>query len=237
MSKYLLAACTAWALAATAGAETPQEAAIRRTVEPRMGQNVKIDSVTKQPYGGLYEIRVGSDIFYTEETGRYLFVGKVVDLSTLKDLTAARVDQLNRVPFASLPLDAAIKAVKGDGSRVIAVFEDPNCTYCRKLRQTLAGIDNITIYTFLLNILADDSAAKSAAIWCAPDRAKAWDDWMLRNVMPASTTPCRTPDEEVKALGRKLRVAGTPTIIFADGSRVSAALDAQALEAKLAAAH
>jgi thiol:disulfide interchange protein DsbC len=217
-------------------AGTTLEDTIRKSLEPRMGQNVKIDSVTKTPYAGLYEVRVGSDIFYTDEKGDYLVVGKIVDMHTYKDLTAERVDQFNRIRFADLPFDSAVKMVKGDGKRVIAVFEDPNCSYCKKFREHLKSMDNITVYTFMLNILADDSAAKSANIWCSADRDKAWDEWMLEGKMPAAAkADCKTPNDSILALGKKLHILGTPTIFFADGTRSASALDAKALEAKLAA--
>jgi thiol:disulfide interchange protein DsbC len=215
-------------------AETPQEARVRKLVEPRMGENIKVDSVTKTPYAGMYEVRTNGDIFYTDETARYLFVGKVMDLTSLQDLTRARVDQISAIRFSDLPLGDAIKTVKGNGKRVMAVFEDPNCPYCRKLHQNLQGIDNVTVYTFLLNILSDDSAVKSKDIWCAPDRALAWQRWMAESwAAPAAPADCTTPNEQVLALGRKLRVAGTPTIYFADGSRTGSRFDAASLEAKL----
>jgi thiol:disulfide interchange protein DsbC len=218
-------------------AETPQEARVKKLVEPRMGEHIKVDSVTKTPYGGMYEVRTNGDIFYTDETARYLFVGKVMDLTTLQDLTRARVDQISAIKFSDLPLEQAIKTVKGNGKRVMAVFEDPNCPFCRKLHQTMQGIDNVTVYTFLLPILSDDSALKSKDIWCAPDRAQAWRSWMAESKpAPAAPAGCRTPNEQVLALGRKLRVAGTPTIYFADGSRTGSAFETASLEAKLNAA-
>jgi thiol:disulfide interchange protein DsbC len=195
---------------------------------------VKVDAVSKTPYGGMYEVRTNGDIFYTDETARYLFVGKVVDLTTLKDLTRERVDQLAAIRFSDLPLGLAVKTVKGNGKRVMAVFEDPNCPYCKKLHQTMRGIDNVTVYTFLLNILSDDSAAKSKNIWCAADRSRAWSDWMDEGKLaPAAPAACPTPSDEVLALGRKLHVAGTPTVYYADGSRAGSGFDVATIEAKL----
>ncbi|GJI98406.1 thiol:disulfide interchange protein DsbC [Duganella caerulea] len=230
----LLLAASLLALPA-ANAETPAEARIKALITPRLGVNIKVDSVTKTPYGGLYEISTNGDIFYTDESARYLFVGKVVDTANnYQDLTRARADQLAAIHFSELPLETAIKTVKGNGKRVMAVFEDPNCPYCRKLHQTLEGIDNVTIYTFLLNILSDDSAVKSKDIWCAANRAQSWHDWIV-NAKPAPAAPaaCPTPNEQVLALGKKLHVAGTPTIYFSDGTRTGTAFDKQALEAKL----
>jgi thiol:disulfide interchange protein DsbC len=236
LSGMLLGA--AGAMAAGPHAETADEARVHKLVEPRMGNGVKVDAVSKTAYGGLYEVRTGPDIFYTDASGRYMFVGKVMDLTTLQDLTRARADELAAIRFADLPLEMAIKTVKGRGQRVMAVFEDPNCPYCRKLHDTLRGIDNVTVYTFLLNILSDDSAAKSRNIWCAADRSQAWQDWML-DAKPAPIAPagCVTPNEQVLALGRKLHMQGTPTIYFADGSRAGSGFDAPTLEARLRAAH
>ncbi|HYD82198.1 MAG TPA: DsbC family protein [Paucimonas sp.] len=216
--------------------ESPKEAAIKKTLEPRLGENAKIDSVTKTPYGGLYEVRTGGDIIYTDENAKYLFVGRILDTKTFQDYTRDRIDEVNKIKFSDLPLDLAVKMVKGDGKRVIAVFEDPNCGYCKRFRQTLHEVDNITVYTFMYNILSPDSAVKSKNIWCAPDRTKAWDDWMLHGKVPAETPAnCSNPNDKVLALGQKLRVSGTPAIFFADGSRIPGAIDAKALENKLAA--
>jgi thiol:disulfide interchange protein DsbC len=229
----MFALCTS--VAAFANAETAQEARIKALITPRMGVNVKVDSVTKTPYGGLYEVSTNGDIFYTDENARYLFVGKVVDMSTYQDLTRARVDQMAAISFSDLPLEAAIKVVKGNGKRTIAVFEDPNCPFCRKFHETLRGVDNVTIYTFLLNILSDDSAIKSANIWCAPSRQKAWQDWIAEGIAPpAAASNCATPNDRILALGKKLHIIGTPTVYFKDGSRTGSAFDAASLEAKFA---
>jgi thiol:disulfide interchange protein DsbC len=162
-------------------------------------------------------------------------MGHVYDVKTSQDLTRARIDDINKIKFSDLPLENAIKQVKGDGKRVIAVFEDPNCGYCKRLRQTtLKNMDNVTIYTFLYNILSEDSFVKSKNIWCSSDRVKAWDDWMINGKMaPAAPAECKTPNEQVLALGQKLHIQGTPAIFFADGSRIPGAVDQKTLEAKL----
>jgi thiol:disulfide interchange protein DsbC len=222
-------------VAGTSFAETPQEAAIKKTIEPRLGENVKVDSVTKTPYGGLFEVRVGGDIFYTDAKANYLFVGRIVDTRTFEDYTRARVDEVTKIKFADLPFDSAVKVVKGNGKRVIAVFEDPNCGYCKRLRHTLSDMDNVTVYTFMYNILAPDSAVKSRNIWCSADRGKAWDDWMLNGKeAPAAPANCTAPNDKILALGQKMKVTGTPTIFFTDGTRIPGAIDAKALESKLA---
>jgi thiol:disulfide interchange protein DsbC len=222
-------------MASCVGAETPPTTeAIKKLIEPRLGTNVKVDSITATPYSGLYEVRIGTDILYTDKTATYLINGHIFNLSTGADLTRDRIDEITKIKFSDLPLDKAIKTVKGDGSRVIAVFEDPNCGYCKRLRQTtLKETDNVTIYTFMYNILSDDSFVKSKNVWCAPDRQKAWDDWMLNGKVPATAAAsCESPNDEILALGRKLGIQGTPAIFFADGSRIPGAIDSKALEDK-----
>ncbi|HEX2531890.1 MAG TPA: DsbC family protein [Burkholderiaceae bacterium] len=221
-------------IAVAAFAETAQEAAIRKAIEPRLGEGVKVDTVVKTPYAGLFEIRTGENILYTDEKAKYLFIGRVLDTATYRDYTKERLDEINKIKFSDLPLDSALKMVKGNGKRVIAVFEDPNCTYCKRFRRTLQDVDNVTVYTFMYNILSPDSAVKSKNIWCANDRVKAWDDWMINGkTAPAASADCTAPNEKVLALGQKLKVTGTPTIFFTDGTRIPGAIDAKALEAKL----
>lgn len=223
-------------LAGLALAETAQEAAVRKLVEPRLGDGAKVQSVAKTPYAGLFEVRIGNDIVYTDAKAQYLFIGRVVDTHTYQDYTKDRIDEISRIKFSELPFDAALKTVKGSGARKIAVFEDPNCSYCKRLRNTLKEVDNVTVYTFMYNILSPDSAVKSKNVWCSADRAKAWDDWMLNGKQPATASESclSTPNDKILALGQQMKITGTPTIFFTDGSRIPGAVDAKALEAKLA---
>ncbi len=222
-------------LSMLASAQTPQEAALKKLIEPRLGEGVKVDSVTKTPYAGLFEVRIGSEILYTDEKAQYIFVGNVIDAQNQTNYTKARVDDLSKIKFADLPFDSALKMVKGDGKRVIAIFEDPNCGYCKRFRKTLQGMDNITVYTFMYNILAEDSAVKSKNIWCSPDRNKAWDEWMINGkAAPAAAANCANPNDKISTLGQKMHVTGTPTIFFTDGSRLPGAVDVKALETKWA---
>lgn len=231
-----VAAATLLALSSVlAFAQSGPEAAIKKTLEPRLGEGAKIDAITKTPYSGLFEVRIGSDIFYTDAKGDYLFLGRIVDTKNFQDHTKARLDEINRVKFSDLPLASALKTVRGNGKRVIAVFEDPNCGYCKRFRQTLEEMDNVTVYTFLYNILSEDSVTKSHNVWCSADPSKAWDDWMLRGKVPAAAPDnCVSPHKSVLALGQSLKVTGTPTIFFTDGSRVPGAVDRAALEKKFA---
>lgn len=222
-------------IASCVGAETTVEATIKKAIEPRLGEGVKIESVKETPYAGLYEVRAAGDILYTDKKGEFLIIGHVYNVKTSQDLTKDRIDEINKIKFSDLPLDSAVKLVKGDGKRVIAVFEDPNCGYCKRFRQTtLKEMDNVTVYTFLYNILSDDSFVKSKNIWCAPDRNKAWEDWMVSGkAAPQAAAACETPNDKIVALGRKLKIQGTPAIFFADGSRIPGAVDIKTLEAKL----
>lgn len=216
--------------------ETSEEAAVKKLIASRLAGRTNVVSVTKTPYSGLFEVRTdGNEIIYTDQKAQYLFLGRVVNTSTMEDYTKARVDEITKVKFTDLPLDSAVKMVKGDGKRVMAIFEDPHCGYCKRFRHTLQEVDNVTVYTFMYNILSEDSSVKSKNVWCSADRAKAWDEWMLNNKEPAAAPAncLSTPNEKILELGRKLRVSGTPTIIFADGSRIPGAVDAKTLESKL----
>jgi thiol:disulfide interchange protein DsbC len=232
MLKTKLAVLLATGLLASCVEAQNTEATIKKALEPRLG-GAKIEAIRETPYGGLYEVRVAGDILYTDKKGEYLFIGHVYDTKTSTNLTRARVDEINKIKFTDLPFEMALKQVKGNGKRQIAVFEDPNCGYCKRLRQTtLKEIDNVTIYTFMYNILSEDSFVKSKNIWCAPDRVKAWDDWMINGKLPpAAPAACETPNDQIVALGQKLKIQGTPAIFFTDGSRIPGASYLKGMEA------
>lgn len=221
-------------LCLSAAAQSP-EAKIKKLLQNRLGGDAQVETVTKTPYSGLYEVKVGNEVIYSDAEGKYVFIGRILDTETSKDLTQARLDELNRIKFSDLPLDLAAKSVKGNGKRVIAVFEDPNCGYCKRFRKSLADVKDLTVYTFMYPILGEDSVKKTKNIWCAPDRAKAWDEWMIDGkAAPAAPESCTTAAiDKVVELGKKYRVTGTPTIFFTDGSRIPGAIDPKALEAKL----
>jgi thiol:disulfide interchange protein DsbC len=207
------------------------EAEIRQSITA-MFPDTKIDAVRKTGVLGLYEVQIGSDVLYSDEKGNYVIEGSIVDVRARRNLTEERRNKLAQVKFSELPLELAVKTVRGNGKRVFATFEDPNCGYCKKLAHELVGVTDITMYTFLYPILAADSADKSRAIWCSPDRAKAWSDWMVNGV-EAKATACADPIDKVSALGRSLHVTGTPTIIFADGNRVPGYVPVTKLEEML----
>ena len=219
------------AATAPAAAPTAAENTVKKLFTDRFGA-VAIDSVTRTPYG-LYEVRIGSDLLYTDDKVSFVLDGTLIDAATKRNVTRERVEKLLAVNFDELPLDLAIKQVRGNGSRRIALFEDPNCGYCKQLRKSMTGIDNVTVYTFLYPILAPDSTTKSRAVWCSADRAKTWDDWMLNGKTPTGAGTCDTPIEKVVALGKKLQITGTPTIFFGDNTRVGGAMPPDQLKAKL----
>jgi|TARA_B110000902_G_scaffold59917_1_gene70504 thiol:disulfide interchange protein DsbC len=200
----------------------------------------KVESVTKTPYEGLYEVFMGGQIIYTNEKLTFIIAeGRLVDPKTKKDITSERLEKLARIDFDILPLDKAIKVVKGNGSRKIAVFSDVDCPFCKRLEQDeLSQISDVTIYTFLYPLaqLHPNAATKSKLIWCADDRVGAWNDWVFNNQLPKSTGTCKVPLEEVGALARKIGVASTPTLFFADGKRMMGAQPHKAIEAAMKAA-
>jgi len=215
--------------------QEPAESTVKQLVESKLGSEAKVDSVTKTSYMGLYEVNIGGNIIYTDPEVKYLFAGNIFDAESRQNLTKARLDEINKVAFSDLPLDLAMKQIKGDGSRVIAVFADPNCAYCKRFEKTLEGVNNVTVYTFMYNILSKDSDTKARNIWCSANPTQAWTAWMVDGkTPPAAPASCtNTPNEKVFELGKKLRITGTPTIIFKDGSRIPGAVDAKGLEEKL----
>ncbi len=194
-----------------------------------------VDSVRKIPYGGLYEVTVGGEVLYTDEKATFLVLGSIVDLRTKENITEARMRQVNKVSFADLPLDSAIKIVRGNGSRKVAIFEDPNCGYCKRFERDLAGVSDITVYVFLYPILSESSVTKAKAIWCSSDRGKAWLDTMVRDTPVAGDGSCTTPLDKNLAFGQSKRIQGTPTIFFEDGERVPGVMAMADFEKKLAA--
>ncbi|PKO81044.1 MAG: thiol:disulfide interchange protein [Betaproteobacteria bacterium HGW-Betaproteobacteria-13] len=211
------------------------EASVRKGMEAFVGAPA-VESVARTPYAGLYEVVLKSgELVYTDEKVSFIVDGRVIDAQTRRDMTQLRLNQLSAIDFSTLPLDQAIKHVKGNGKRVIATFEDPNCGYCKRLGKELAQMKDVTVYTFLYPILSPDSTTKSRDIWCAKDKAKAWNDWIVDAKVPA-TADCDTGviDRNV-ALGQKLKVNGTPTIFLSNGSRIGGYVPAAELEKAIGA--
>jgi thiol:disulfide interchange protein DsbC len=228
----LLGAAQAQAQPAAPAGRLTTESIIKRTLEGRLG-GARIDAVKKTPYLGLYEVVLDNVIVYTDEKMNYIFSGEIIDGRNMQSLTKARLRELSRISWDQLQLDAAVKVVRGSGKRVLAVFSDPNCPYCKRFEKDLARVDDITVYNFLYPILSQDSHDKARAVWCSPDQAKAWSELMLNATVPTAA-PCDTPIERILEFGRKHNINGTPTLVFASGERVSGAIPLERLEKLLA---
>jgi thiol:disulfide interchange protein DsbC len=224
------------AFALSASCAGAQEDAIRKAISERLPKFPKIDEITKGPMG-LYELRVGADIFYADETGNYLIQGHIIDTRQRVNLTQDRIDKITAQLFSNLPMADLIVWKQGAGSRKMVIFSDPNCSYCRRLERDIQQLKDVTVYTVVLPVLGPDSQEKSKQILCAKDRTKAWLGLMLDGVMPhRSFASCDgSVVERNLALGMKYKVNGTPTIIFEDGKLVSMALNREELEKQLAA--
>ena len=211
-----------------------QEATIRKNLAERIPQLQAIDEVSKSPMAGLYEVRVnGTEIYYTDAEANFLFQGSLIDTKQRRNLTEERVDKLTAINFEALPFKDAFTIVRGNGKRRLAVFQDPNCGYCKRFERDLQKLNHVTIHMFLYPILSADSNEKSKNIWCAKDRAKAWQDWMVRDQTPAAANCDTSAIARNIDIGRKFKISGTPTLVFVDGSRVPGAISMAEVEKHL----
>ena len=214
------------------------EATIRKNLAERLPNLPKIDEVTRTPIPGLFEVRLGSEVIYSDASGSHIVQGAIIDTKTRTDLTEARINKLTAIDFDSLPMKNAVVIKQGSGARKLVVFADPNCGYCKRLERDLVALKDVTIYNFIYPILGPDSVAKSRDIWCAKDPAKAWRDWMVDGKL-ASKAPANCDTSVLDAnteLGRKYRVQGTPAVVFEDGTRAPGAIPAAQIEARMVAA-
>ena len=224
-------------LACSLASAFAQEAVIRKNLAERLPALAKIDEVSKTPMNGLYEIRVNeTDIFYTDAEGNFLIQGNLIDTRARRNLTEERTEKLSAIDFAALPLKDAFTQVRGNGKRKLAVFEDPNCGYCKRFERDLQNVNDVTIHTFLIPILGADSVEKSKNIWCAKDKNKAWLEWMVRDQAAAKASCDTAALERNVAFSKKYKITGTPTLFFIDGSRVPGAIGAEQIEKTLASA-
>ncbi len=208
------------------------DAAIRKNLADRLPNFPKIDEISKTPVPGLFEVRIGTNIVYSDESGNHLIQGSIIDTANRVNLTEARIDALTAIDFAALPIKDAIVLKQGNGARKLAIFEDPNCGYCKRFERDLQSIKDLTVYVFLYPILGPDSDVKSRDIWCAKDAGKAWRAWMLDNVTPPKVSGAcdSSAIERNVALGQKHRVNGTPALVFENGVRKPGALPAAQVE-------
>ncbi len=234
LSVAMACSVSVWAQSASP-LTSAQEAAVRKTLTERLPNLPKIDEITRTAMPGLLEVRInGTDIVYTDLEGNFLIQGNLIDTRARRNLTEERVEKLTAVDFDTLPLKDAITIVRGNGKRKVAVFEDPNCGYCKRFERDLQRVDNVTIHMFLYPILGADSTSKSQHIWCSKDKGKAFLDWMVKDVVPQAASCDVSALQRNVELGRKHKITGTPTLIFADGSRVPGAIPAAQVERLLA---
>ena len=236
MRKMLFTAAALLGLAAFSA--LAQEAQIRQALESKLG-GTRIEGVLATPMPGIYEVRLqgrdGPQIYYVNAAGTHLFTGNLIELKSSRNLTEERLRKLTAIEFNALPLDQAVKIQRGGGKRVMAMFSDPYCPYCRRFEQTLLEMDDITVYVFMYPVIRPDNADHSRAVWCSRDRAKAWLDLAAaeRPVVPEAAPTCPNPVDKVLELGRSLRVNGTPTLFFANGERAGGGMEIGRLRAKL----
>ncbi len=228
MLPMLLSVSASWA----------DEAAIRKNLPERLPKLPKIDEISKTPIAGLYEVRLGTDLIYSDETGNHIIQGSIIDTRTSSDLTQARIDKLTAIDFASLPLKDAILVKQGTGARRLVIFADPNCGYCKRIERDMLALKDVSIYTFLYPVLGPDSSVKSKDIWCSKEPAKTWRGWMIDGTAPVKAFGnCDSAAlERNLALGQKHKIQGTPAVIFEDGSRSPGAMPTAQIEARMLAA-
>lgn len=222
--------------ASMAQSEVPAEQAnaLKQKLAQRMQGFPAIDGLRTTPIPGLLEIRAGQNVFYVDAKGEHLIEGHILETRTQRDLTQERLDDINRVDFDNLPLRDAVVWKNGNGKRRLVVFADPNCGYCKALEKGFVNLKDVTIYTFMIGILGEDSKAKADTIWCLKDRTQAWRDWMTQDRVPAKAFGmCNTPSQRNLALAQKLRVNGTPAMFFEDGSRLASAAPIPVIEQRL----
>ena len=204
---------------------------IRQSLQGKFPNIGKLEHIVKTPYAGLYEIVVDDQLLYTDVQGQYLFDGSVIDVKNRRNMTEERRRQLFAIEFDKLPLELALKKVKGNGKRKLAYFTDPNCGYCKRLERELAKINDVTLYLFLYPVLqGSDEIVRN--VHCAKNPVRAWDDLMMSGIAPAHAV-CNSPTDKVMALAKKHRVEGTPNLIFGDGMQIPGYLPAEELEKRL----
>lgn len=235
LSLFRRAALAAIALAVPLLASAQDNyAPLRKALAERVPGLSQIDEIRKTPMSGLLEVRVGADILYTDAEGNFILHGNLLDTRNRRNLTEERIDQLTAIQFDDLDTRNAITMVRGNGKRKLAVFEDPNCGYCKRFERDLAKVNNVTVHLFLIPILGADSVEKSRQIWCSADKAKTWNDWMLRDMAPKGAGSCNTSALTANLdFAKRYRITGTPTLIFANGKRVPGAINQQQIEQAL----
>ena len=228
IQKWLPLFLLAWLSSAQAG-----EKEIRQSLQSGFPKIGALEHIIKTPYVGLYVVIINGQLLYTDEQGQYLINGSVIEVKSRNNLSEQRRKQLFTIDFDKLPFDLAVKKVKGSGKHKLVYFTDPNCEYCKRLERELIKVSDVTLYVFLYPIF-DGSDEVVRNINCAKDPARAWDDWMLKGIAPASAS-CTTSTEKVLALGKKLQINGTPNLIFSNGAKAEGFISAEDLEKRFTA--
>ena len=229
----VVAMLTLFTLPAIAG-----EAEIRQALKARF-PNIRVEGVQPAPFAGLFEVRFqsqeGPQILYTDAQANFFIDGNLIEAKSGRNLTEERLQKLSAIEVSALPLELAVKVQRGNGRRVLAMFSDPYCPYCRRLEKSLLQIDDITVYVFMFPVIRPDAADHSRAVWCSKDRARTWLELAAaeKPKVPAASPSCPNPVDKVLELGRSLRVNSTPTLYFANGERVAGSVQAAELRAKL----
>jgi thiol:disulfide interchange protein DsbC len=228
-------AATTLAICMTSALSQGHEATIRKNLSERIPQIPKIEEITPTPLAGIYELRLSTnEIYYSDAAGNYLIQGNLIDTKSKRNLTEERESKLSAIDFNALPLKDAIVIVNGNGKRKLAVFEDPNCGYCKRFERDLARVDNVTVYLFLLPVLGPGSVEKSRNVWCAKDPVTTWRDLMTRDINPANAQCNTAAIDRNLDFARKYKITGTPTLIAQDGARVPGAINTAQIEKLLA---
>ena len=232
---HAFAATALMALSLSSALAQGHEATIRKALSERIPQIPKIEEITPTPLAGIYELRLSTnEIYYSDATGNYLIQGNLIDTKNKRNLTEEREAKLSAIDFQSLPLKDAITIVHGNGKRKLAVFEDPNCGYCKRFERDLAKIDNLTVYLFLMPVLGPGSVEKSRNVWCAKDPGAAWVNLMQKDIAPAAVQCNTAAIDRNLEFGRKYKITGTPTLVAQDGTRVPGAINNTQIEKLLA---
>jgi thiol:disulfide interchange protein DsbC len=230
-----LAATALMALSFSSAMAQGHEATIRKALSERIPQIPKIEEITPTPLAGIYELRLSTnEIYYSDAAGNYLIQGNLIDTKNKRNITEEREAKLSAIDFSALPLKDAITIVHGNGKRKLAVFEDPNCVYCKRFERDLAKVDNVTVYLFLLPVLGPNSVEKSRNVWCAKDPAAAWTNLMQKDTQPTAAQCNTAAIDRNLEFARKYKITGTPTLVAQDGTRVPGAIDSSKIEKLLA---
>ncbi len=191
--------------------------------------NLKIENIQTTDMKGIYSGSMDGQVVYVGEDAQHILMGSMFRLSDQKNLTKDLVLKQNSIDWKKLPLQDAVKMVRGNGKRQIAVFSDPNCPYCKQLETELSKLNDVTIYTFIYPIKTQ-SITVSKQVFCEKDPALAWSNLIAKGIQPSSKKTCANPIERNLSLGKSLALNGTPAIIFSNGFKVMGAYPAQEIE-------